>query len=322
MPLVPLAQVLGEAVKGGYGVGAFNCNNMEQVQSIMQAARENNSPVILQASRGALKYTNLVYLKHLVQAAVEDNPEIPVVLHLDHGTLEAVKQAIPLGFTSVMIDGSHFPYEENVAVTREVVQMAHDHGVSVEAELGTLGGIEEDVVGEVQLTDPNQAEDFVTRTGCDALALAIGTSHGAFKFKAEPKLALDLVTEIYNRVHIPLVMHGSSSVPQDLVALINKYGGKMEATFGVPVEAIQAAIRNGVRKVNVDTDIRLASTAAIRRVFMEEPSKFDPREYLTPARDAMAQLVGLRMKQFGCAGHAKDYVPMSIADKKKEYAAK
>jgi fructose-bisphosphate aldolase class II len=221
-----------------------------------------------------------------------------------------------------MIDGSHFPYEENVAVTREVVQMAHDHGVSVEAELGTLGGIEEDVVGEVQLTDPNQAEDFVARTGCDALALAIGTSHGAYKFKAEPKLALDLVTEVYDRVHIPLVMHGSSSVPHDLVAMINEFGGKMEATFGVPVEAIQAAIKNGIRKVNVDTDLRLASTAAIRRVFAEDPSKFDPREYLTPARDAMAQLVGLRMRQFGCAGHAQDYAPMSITDKKKEYATK
>lgn len=322
MPLVPLAKVLGEAVKGGYGVGAFNCNNMEQVQSIMRAARENNSPVILQASRGALKYTNMVYLKHLVLAAAEDNPDIPIVLHLDHGTLEAVKQAIPLGFTSVMIDGSHFPYEENVAVTSEVVKMAHDHGVSVEAELGTLGGIEEDVTGEVQLTDPDQAEEFVARTGCDALALAIGTSHGAYKFKAEPKLALDLVTEVYNRVHIPLVMHGSSSVPQDLVAVINQYGGKMESTFGVPVEAIQAAIKNGVRKINVDTDLRLAATAAIRKFFVEEPSKFDVRDYMSPARDAMAELVGLRMRQFGCAGHAKDYAPITLDDMKKKYAGR
>jgi fructose-bisphosphate aldolase class II len=320
MPLVPLAQVLSEAVKGGYGVGAFNCNNMEQVQSIMSAAQECKSPVILQASRGALKYTNMVYLKHLVLAAVEDHPDLPVVLHLDHGTLEAVKQAIPLGFTSVMIDGSHLPFEENIAVTKEVVAMAHDHGVSVEAELGTLGGIEEDVTGEVQLTDPDQAAEFVERTGCDALALAIGTSHGAYKFKAEPKLAIDLVTEVWDRVHIPLVMHGASSVPQDLVAEINKYGGKLEATYGVPVSAIQAAIQRGVRKINVDTDIRLASTSAVRRLFAEEPEKFDLRDYMSAARVSMTKIVSQRMQEFGCAGHAYDYKPITIADMKAKYA--
>lgn len=320
MPLVPLTQVLGEAVKGGYGVGAFNCNNMEQVQSIMKAAQECKSPVILQASRGALKYTNMVYLKHLVQAAVEEHPEIPVVLHLDHGTLEAVKQAIPLGFTSVMIDGSHLPFEENVAVTKEVVALAHDHGVSVEAELGTLGGIEEDVVGEVQLTDPDQAAEFVERTGCDALALAIGTSHGAYKFKAEPKLAIDLVAEVWDRVHIPLVMHGASSVPQDLVAEINKYGGKLEATYGVPISAIQATIKYGVRKINVDTDIRLASTAAVRKLLAEEPQKFDLRDYMSEAREAMTKIVSRRMHEFGCAGHAFDYKPITIADMKVKYA--
>jgi fructose-bisphosphate aldolase class II len=322
LPLVPLAQVLGEAARGGYGVGAFNCNNMEQVQSIMQAAVANQSPVILQASRGALKYTNMVYLKYLVQAAVEENPDIPVVLHLDHGTLEAVEKAIPLGFTSVMIDGSHLPFAENVAVTKKVVELAHPHGISVEAELGTLGGIEEDVVGEVQLTDPDQAEEFVAKTGCDALALAIGTSHGAYKFKSEPKLAIDLVVEVYERVKIPLVLHGASSVPPELVATINRYGGQLQSTFGVPVEAIQAVISRGVRKVNVDTDLRLAATAAVRRVFAEEPAKFDPRDYLAPAREAMAELVGLRMRQFGSAGRAGDYQPITLEEMKERYAAR
>jgi fructose-bisphosphate aldolase class II len=207
MPLVPMAQVLDEAAKGGYGVGAFNVNNMEQIQAIAMAAQKNSSPVIIQASRGALKYTNLVYLKHLVNAAVEENPHLPIVVHLDHGTVETAKTAIALGFTSVMIDGSHFPFDENVRLTREVVEYAHAHGVSVEAELGTLGGIEEDVQGDVQLTDPAQAEEFVERTECDALAVAIGTSHGAYKFKSEPTLALDLVSEIRKRTNVPLVMH-------------------------------------------------------------------------------------------------------------------
>ncbi|MGI6081601.1 MAG: class II fructose-1,6-bisphosphate aldolase [Limnochordia bacterium] len=319
MPLVPLAQVLDEASKGGYGVGAFNANNMEQIQAIFEAAQENNSPVIIQASRGALRYTNLTYLKHLINAAVEENPTLPIVVHLDHGTVEAAKTAISLGFTSVMIDGSHLPFEDNIRMTREVVEYAHPHGVSVEAELGTLGGIEEDIQGEVQLTDPAQAEEFVERTGCDALAVAIGTSHGAYKFKSEPTLALDLISEIRKRTKVPLVMHGSSSVPKELVASINRYGGRLQDTFGVPVESIQAAIRLGISKINVDTDIRLAATAAVRRVFAEEPEKFDPREYMGPAREAMAEIVGLRMRQFGCAGHAQDYTPKTLEDYRQLY---
>ena len=320
MGLVTLRQCLQEAEKANYGVGAFNVNNMEQVQGIMMAARQARSPVILQASRGALKYTNLVYLKHLLQAALEENPDIPVVIHLDHGdSLETVKTAISLGFSSVMIDGSHLEFEENVALTRAVVEYAHDHGVSVEAELGTLGGIEEDVAGKVKLTDPAQAEVFVERTGCDALAVAIGTSHGAYKFKGEPRLALDLIPEIYRRVRIPLVMHGSSSVPAELVEEVNRYGGALEGSKGVPVESIQRAIRLGVRKINVDTDIRLAVTATIRRFFAEQPAKFDPREYLGPAREAIAQVVRSRMEAFGSAGHAGDYQPISLAEMKEYY---
>lgn len=322
MALVTLYQCLKEAERGGYGVGAFNVNNMEQIQGIMQAAREAKSPVILQASRGALKYTNLVYLKHLIEAALEENPDIPAVVHLDHGdSLETVKTAIRLGFSSVMIDGSHLEFEQNVALTRSVVEYAHDHGVSVEAELGTLGGIEEDVAGKVKLTDPAQAEAFVERTGCDALAVAIGTSHGAYKFKGEPKLALDLVPEIYRRVRIPLVMHGSSSVPAELVEEVNRYGGRMAGSRGVPIESIQRAIQLGVRKINVDTDIRLAVTAAIRRVFTESPEKFDPREYLGPAREAIARVVRSRMEAFGSAGHAGDYEPVSLAEMREHYRA-
>lgn len=316
-------QCLKEAEKGGYGVGAFNVNNMEQIQGIMKAARELNSPVILQASRGALKYTDLTYLKYLVQAAIEENPDIPVVLHLDHGdTLETVKTAIELGFTSVMIDGSHYDFEKNIAISREVVEYAHQFGVSVEAELGTLGGIEEDVVGEVVLTDPDQAEEFVERVGCDSLAVAIGTSHGAYKFKSEPKLALDLISEIYERVKIPLVMHGSSSVPKELVDIVNAYGGSIQESFGVPIESIQHGIKNGVRKINVDTDIRLAMTGAVRKTLFEDPTKFDPRDYLAPARDAVYQLVSQRMRDFGSAGRGSDYAPMTLEDMKAHYAAR
>lgn len=323
MPLIPMVQCLEEADKGNYAVPAFNVNNMEQIQAIMQAAREARSPVILQASRGALQYTSGVYLKYLVQAAVEENPDIPIVLHLDHGnSFESCKTAIELGFTSVMIDGSHLPFEENVALSKQVVDYAHQFGVSVEAELGTLGGIEEDVVGEVQLTDPDQAEEFVERTGCDSLAVAIGTSHGAYKFKSEPKLALELVAEIKRRVKIPLVMHGSSSVPQDLVDRINRFGGKIEHSFGVPVESIQKAIANGVRKVNVDTDTRLAITGAVRQVLAENPAEFDPRAYLSEARKALAQLCRERMEQFGSAGHAGDYTPITLDDMIARYRAR
>ncbi len=332
MPLVPMKQILDEAAKGGYGVGAFNVNNMEQIQAIMEAARNTQSPVIVQASRGALKYSNLIYLKYLMVAAAEENPDIPIAMHLDHGNgLEVVKQAIDLGFTSVMIDGSLLEdgktpssYEYNLEVTKKVVDYAHKFGVTVEAELGTLGGIEDGVgSGKIHLTDPAQAEEFIKETGVDALAVAIGTSHGAYKFKAAPKLAIDIVKEINRRCpDTPLVMHGSSSVPADLVEIVNKYGGKMPNASGVPMDSIKEAIKYGVRKINVDTDSRIAVTGAIRKVFFESPEKFDPRDYLKPAREAMAKVVEGKMRDFGSAGHAKDYKPMSLDDTKRFYMAK
>jgi fructose-bisphosphate aldolase class II len=320
MPLATLRQVLGEAKKRHYGVGAFNVNNMEQIQGIMQAAHETNSPVIIQASRGALRYTNLVYIKHLMQAAVEENPDIPIVMHLDHGdTIDTVKTAIGLGFTSVMIDASAHPFEENVNITREVVNYAHRFGVSVEGELGTLGGIEEDVSNSIKLTDPQKALEFVKLTGVDALAIAIGTSHGAYKFKSQPKLAIPLVKKISQKVNIPLVMHGSSSVPVELRNDINKFGGKMPNAMGVPTTSIQAAIRNGICKINTDTDVRMAMTASVRRTFSEHPEIFDPRDYLGPGRDAIKRLVASKMKAFGTAGHAKDYKVIPLKDAKKFY---
>ena len=336
MALVPGRQILDEAAKGKYGVGAYNVNNMEQVQAIMAAAKETQSPVILQASRNALKYTNLVYLKHLMAAALEENPEIPTAVHLDHGPdLETCKDSIALGFSSVMIDGS-IDYgakadggghparslEDNIRVTKEVVDYAHERGVSVEGELGTLGGIEDDTeAAEVHLTDPDQVEEFVDKTNVDSLAIAIGTSHGAYKFKSEPKLAMDLVTECKKRVpNTALVMHGSSSVPAELVDLINQYGGSLKKTMGVPVSAIQEAIQLGISKINVDTDIRLAFTGAIRQVFAEHPELFDQRKYLGPARDATASIIADRMKAFGTAGHAGDYKPVTLADMAKTYA--
>ncbi|GKT32914.1 Fructose-bisphosphate aldolase [Aduncisulcus paluster] len=291
----------------------------------MKAASETRSPVIIQASRGALKYTNFTYLKHLMYAAVEENPDIPVALHLDHGdTLDSVKKAIAIGFTSVMIDASHHSFEENVRITKEVVEYAHARGVSVEAELGTLGGIEEDITGVVKLTDPDQAVKFVEETGVDCLAIAIGTSHGAYKFKSEPKLAIDLVKKISDRVGIPLVMHGSSSVPQELVKKINHYGGKMPAACGVPVPAIVEAISQGVSKINVDSDSRMAVTASIREVFTETPSEFDPRKYLGPGRDAMCELLKTKMIAFGTAGHADDeeFKKIITLDEMKEVYAK
>jgi fructose-bisphosphate aldolase class II len=331
MPLVSLRQVLDEAAKGGYGVGAFNVNNMEQIQSIMMAARETQSPVIIQASRGALKYTNLIYLHHLMLAAAEENPDIPLAMHLDHGnSLESAKTAVGLGFTSVMIDGSlkedaktPTTYEQNRDVTASVVQYCHKFGVSVEGEIGTLGGIEDGVgSGQIHLTDPNQAVQFIRETKVDYLALAIGTSHGAYKFKVAPKLATDIVDKVRALTPIPLVMHGSSSVPKELVDEINKYGGKMPNTMGVPIPAIQECIKKGVAKINVDTDGRLAITGAIRKVFVEEPSKFDPRDYLTPARAAHAKVVAERMRQFGAAGHAKDYKCITLEQNKAYYASK
>lgn len=345
MALVPMRQILDEAAKGGYGVGAFNVNNMEQIQAIMEAANETHSPVIIQASRGALKYSKMIYLKKLMEAAVEEYPHIPVAMHLDHGnSIETCKQAIALGFTSVMIDGSldetgKIPntYEANAAITLAAVELSHPLGVTVEGELGCLGGIEDghgaglstDEVNE-HLTDPKQAEDFVAKTGLDALAVAIGTSHGAYKSGRKdpvtgkmlpPALAMERIREIHKRMpNCHMVMHGSSSVPQELVDIINKFGGNMPGTFGIPVEDIQEGIKYGVRKVNVDTDSRLAMTGAIRKVFVESPSKFDPRDYLKPAREAMRDLVYIpRMKAFGQAGHATDYKQMTLAEMKEAY---
>lgn len=329
MPLVPMKQILDEAIKGNYGVGAFNVNNMEQIQGIMRAAKETNSPVIVQASRGALKYTNMYYIKHLVAAAVEDNPEIPIALHLDHGnSLETCKLAIELGFTSVMIDGSlkedsktPTTFDENVEVTVEVVRYAHGFGVTVEGELGTLGGIEDGVgSGKVKLTDPDEAARFIQLTGLDALALAIGTSHGAYKFKEQPKLAMDIISEVRSRVPAtPLVMHGSSSVPPELIDMVNSYGGKLEHTMGVPMSSIQQAIKFGVKKINVDTDGRLAITGAIRKFFAENPSEFDPRTYFGAARQAVYEVVKGKMTDFGSAGHAGDYRPISLEEARRFY---
>jgi fructose-bisphosphate aldolase, class II len=320
MPLATMRQVLDHAQENKYGVGAFNINNMEQMQAVMMAASKTKSPVIIGATRGALKYTNFVYLKHLILAALEEYPDIPVVMHLDHGdNLETVKKAIDLGFSSVMIDASAESFEDNIKITKEVVDYAHGFGVSVEAELGTLGGIEEDIANEVQLTDPEQVKEFVEKTGVDALAIAIGTSHGAYKFKSEPKLALDLIKEVADKVDVALVMHGSSSVPAELRDQINKYGGNMPNACGVPIGSIQQGVENGISKINVDTDCRMAMTGEIRKVFVETPEKFDPRDYLRPAREAMAELVASRMESFGQAGHASDYQVMSLEKAKEEY---
>ncbi|HPB51885.1 MAG TPA: fructose-bisphosphate aldolase class II [Myxococcota bacterium] len=329
MPMVSLRQLLDHAAENNYGVGAFNVNNMEQIQAIMEAARATESPVIVQASRGARKYTNDAFLRHLMLAAVELYPEIPVVLHQDHGnSVETCVSAIENGFTSVMMDGSleadgksPASFEYNVQVTKAVVAAAHARGVSVEGELGVLGnlktgmGDKEDGHGaegrlnhSQLLTDPEEAAEFVKMTGVDALAVAIGTSHGAYKFTERPTgevLAMAQIEKIHARLpNTHLVMHGSSSVPQDLQDIINAYGGKMKQTYGVPVEEIQRGIRHGVRKINVDTDSRMAITGAIRKVFVETPEKFDPRDYLAPARDAMKRLVMQRMEQFGQAGNA------------------
>ena len=338
MPLVSMRQLLDEAAKGGYGVGAFNVNDMEQIQAIMEAARETKSPVIVQASRGARQYAQDNYLYHLMLAATELYPEIPLVLHLDHGnSVETCKSAIELGFTSVMMDGSLMPdgktpstFEYNVAATREVVGLAHAKGITVEGEIGCPGGIEDGhgagLDGLSHLTDPAQAAEFVKLTGLDALAIAIGTSHGAYKFAKKPTgetLKMDRLIEIHKLLpNTHLVMHGSSSVPKDLQDIINQYGGKLKPTWGVPVEEIQIGIKNGVRKVNVDTDNRLAITGAIRKVFFEKPEEFDPRSYLKPAREAMKKVVAQRMTQFGQAGHAGDYAPLPLSEMAERYAQK
>jgi len=334
MPLVSMRQLLDEAAAGGYGVGAFNVNNMEQIQAVMDAASDTRSPVIIQASRGARSYTNDRFLIHLMWAATEVYPEVPVALHLDHGNEpDTCFSAIEQGFTSVMMDGSLLAdgktpsdFEYNVRVTRQVVERAHAAGVTVEGELGTLGGIEDGHgSGEVHLTDPDQAVEFVERTGIDALAVAIGTSHGAYKFTKPPDgevLAMNLIEEIHSKLpDTHLVMHGSSSVPKELVDEINRYGGEIAPTWGVPVEEIQLGIRHGVRKINVDTDARLAMTGAIRKVFAGDKGEFDPRKYLAPARDAMKAVYVERMTQFGQAGHAGDYEPLTLEELRERYAA-
>jgi fructose-bisphosphate aldolase class II len=335
MPMVSMRQLLDEAAKGGYGVGAFNVNNMEQIQAIMEAAKETQSPVIVQASRGARSYTNDRFLYHLMMAATELYPEIPIALHQDHGNSpDTCKSAIAMGFTSVMMDGSLMPdgktpadFEYNVRVTREVVDMAHEKGVTVEGELGTLGGVEDghgaDIDALAHLTDPDQAVEFVERTGIDALAVAIGTSHGAYKFTKKPTgevLVMSRIEEIHRKLpNTHMVMHGSSSVPQELQDVINKYGGKMKQTYGVPVEEIQRGIKNGVRKINVDTDNRMAMTGAVRKVLMEHPEEFDLRGYMKPAREAMKEVVKARMIQFGQAGHAKDYSAIPLEEMARRY---
>jgi fructose-bisphosphate aldolase class II len=338
--------LLDHAAANGYGLAAFNVNNMEQIQAIMEAARETESPVIVQASRGARSYSQDNYLRHLMLAAAELYPQIPMVMHQDHGNSpETCKSAIENGFTSVMMDGSlkadgktPADYDYNVKVTRDVAQMAHAMGVSVEGELGCLGSLEsgegeqEDGHGatgtlshDQLLTDPDEAERFVAETNIDALAVAIGTSHGAYKFTKQPTgevLAMDRIEEIHRRLpNCHLVMHGSSSVPQELLEMINKYGGKLKQAWGVPVEEIQRGIKHGVRKVNVDTDNRLAITAAIRKVFAETPEKFDPRDYLKPARDAMKQVCIDRMVAFGQAGQAPKIKPVSIEKFASYYSA-
>src|SRR6187402_1317867 len=327
MPLVSMRQLLDHAAEQGYGIPAYNVNNLEQVQAVMTAAAEVGAPVILQASAGARKYAGEAFIKHLILAAVEQYPNVPLVMHQDHGqSPEVCAGAIKLGFSSVMMDGSLeadgktiASYEYNVDVTKKVVDMAHRLGVSVEGELGCLGSLEtmrgdkEDGHGtdatmtrEMLLTDPEQAADFVKKTGVDALAIAIGTSHGAYKFTREPTgdiLAIDRIKEIHKRIpNTHLVMHGSSSVPQDLLAIIRQYGGNMKETYGVPVEEIQEAIKHGVRKINIDTDIRLAMTGAVRKFLAENPEKFDAREWLKPAREAAKALCKQRYIEFGCEG--------------------
>lgn len=329
MALVPLRVVLDHAAENNYGVAAFNVNNMEQIQAIMEAATATDSPVIIQASRGARAYSQDAYLRHLMLAAAELYPHIPIVMHQDHGNSVATcLSAIENGFTSVMMDGSleedgktPASFEYNVNVTREVVKLAHARGVSVEGELGCLGSLEsgegeqEDGHGatgtlthDQLLTDPDEAARFVEATGVDALAVAIGTSHGAYKFSRKPDgevLDMKRIEEIHALLpNTHLVMHGSSSVPQELQDIINKYGGQMKQTYGVPVEEIQRGIKSGVRKINVDTDCRMAITGAIRKVLAESPEKFDPRDYLKPAREAMKQVCIARMTSFGQAGNA------------------
>ena len=314
MALVDTKKMFKMAYKNGYAIGAFNVNNMEITQGIIEAVAQEKAPLILQISRGAREYASNSWLKAMIDVAVRENPDIPIAIHLDHGdTFQTCKEFVDDGFTSVMIDASSKPFEENIKITEEVVKYAHSKGVVVEAELGQLGGIEEDVVGVSEddvhkhVADPAQVEEFVKKTGVDSLAVAIGTSHGAYKFKKEPKLAFNVIEEIARRLPgFPLVMHGSSSVLKEFIDLINKYGGKMPNAMGVPEEAVTKASKMAVCKVNIDTDLRMALTAKIRQVFAEKPSEFDPRKYLGPGRDAIREMVKHKLHVLGCAGKAAE----------------
>ncbi len=321
MPLMTTKPMFDLAYDGGFGIGAFNVNNMEITQGIIEACAEENSPCILQISKGARSYANIRFLTKIIDGCVEEYPQVPIAIHCDHGdTIELMKQCIDDGYTSVMIDGSHHDFEENVRLSKETVDLAHAAGVVVEAELGQLGGIEEDVVGlsaeeyeknlEKFLTDPTQAKEFVERTGIDSLAVAIGTSHGAYKFTKEAKLAFDRIEKIMKTCPgLPLVMHGSSSVPQEYIDLVNKYGGNMPNAKGVPEDQIANAVRTyGVCKVNIDTDLRLAMTAKIREVFATKPEEFDPRKYLGPAREEIKQMVKRKLHMLNSAGKTDEII--------------
>ena len=307
MPLVTTKNMFKKSMKEGFAIGAFNVNNMEFIQGIVDAASEENSPVILQVSSSAIKYARINYLKKMVEAAVEET-NIPIALHLDHGPdFETCKKCVDAGFTSVMIDGSKYDFEENVALTKQVVEYAHSKGVVVEAELGKLAGIEDDVnvsESDAMYTDPEQAKEFVERTGCDSLAIAIGTSHGAYKFKGEAKLRFDILEKIKEKIpNTPIVLHGASTVIPELVETCNKYGADIPGAKGVPNEILKEAGRLGVSKINVDTDLRLAMTANIRKVFAEKPSEFDPRKYLGPARDSIKETVQFKIKNVFCSSN-------------------
>jgi fructose-bisphosphate aldolase class II len=345
MALISMRQLLDHAAEHAYGIPAFNINNLEQIQAIMQAADETSSPVIMQGSAGARKYAGEAFLRHMVLAAAEQYPHIPVAIHQDHGSSPAVCQkSIRSGFTSVMMDGSlkedmktPAPYDYNVSITRKVVEIAHAVGVSVEGELGVLGSLETGTAGKEDgsgaegklshdqlLTDPEQAADFVKKTGVDALAIAIGTSHGAYKFSRKPTgdiLAIGRIKAIHERIpNTHLVMHGSSSVPQEWLDVIREFGGKMKETYGVPVEEIREGIRHGVRKVNIDTDIRLAMTGAMRRFMAQHPDEFDPRKPLKEAMLAAKGICKQRFEQFGCAGQAGRIVPIALDTMAERYA--
>lgn len=309
MGLVTTKEMFEKSMKEHFAIGAFNVNNMEIIQAIVDAAKEENSPVILQASSSAIKYARINYLMKMIEAATEET-DVPIAIHLDHGPdFETCKMCIDAGFTSVMIDGSKYDFEENVALTKKVVDYAHERGVVVEAELGKLAGIEDDVnvaASDAMFTDPDQAKEFVERTGCDSLAIAIGTSHGAYKFKGEAKLRFDILQKVKEKLpNTPIVLHGASTVIPELVETCNKYGGNIPGAKGVPDEMLHEAGQKGVSKINVDTDLRLAMTSEIRRVFAESPEAFDPRKYLTPARDKINEVVRHKMRDvFGSSNKA------------------